>query len=188
MNQLGVLALAALAATAAAAAMALDAQTKTNHVKIAVIAPRPQDVSSPEAIVRASFEVESGPVGVARDWAREQTLYDPAGLFVAAGRDPETGALEPRRRTFQEYVDMMDAYSVQTGFVDKPLGCVTARRKYVATVTCGYEAREGAKVIERGVDMFQLYSDGKRWWILSVVWDKEEPGNPIPAELLHGRQ
>jgi hypothetical protein len=126
-------------------------------------------------------------VGVPRNWARQRTLYDPAGIFVATGRDPATGALAPRRRTFQEYVDMMDEYSVETGFVDKPLACVTRRRKYVATVTCGYEGREGPKVTERGVDIFQLYNDGTRWWILSVVWDKEEPNNPIPAELLHSR-
>jgi hypothetical protein len=26
-------------------------------------------------------------------------------------------------------------------------------------------------VITRGVNIFQLYFDGKRWWILSMVWD-----------------
>jgi hypothetical protein len=79
---------------------------------------------------------------------------------------------------------MMDEYSVKAGFVDQPLGCITNKRKYVATVRCGYEGREGSKVIERGVDIFQLYNDGKRWWILSTVWDKESPDNPIPPELL----
>ena len=78
----------------------------------------------------------------------------------------------------------MDEYSLKTGFVDQPLGCVTNKREYVATVTCGYEGREGSKATERGVDIFQLYSDGKRWWILSTVWDKEGPNNPIPPELL----
>jgi hypothetical protein len=175
-----------LAAALTAAAVALGAQMASTHVKVPAIAAQPQDVDSPEAIVRASFDVESGPVGAPRDWARQRTLYDPAGSFVATGRDPVTGALQPRRRTFQEYVDMMDEYSVHTGFVDKPLGCITNKRKYVASVTCGYEGREGSKVTERGVDIFQLYNDGQRWWILSVVWDKEEPGNPIPVELLSG--
>jgi len=50
---------------------------------------------------------------------------------------------------------------------------VTNRRAYVATVTCGYEYSERGKVQERGVDIFQLYNDGSRWWILGVVWDKE---------------
>ena len=36
----------------------------------------------------------------------------------------------------------------------------------------------------RGVDIFQLYNDGDRWWILSLVWDKESKDNPIAPELL----
>jgi hypothetical protein len=48
---------------------------------------------------------------------------------------------------------------------------------YEGTVASG-------KVITRGVNIFQLYFDGKRWWILSMVWDEERPGNPIPKELL----
>jgi hypothetical protein len=119
-------------------AMGVWAQAKTKHVKVAVVAARPEDVRSPEAIVKASFEVESGPVGASRNWARLQTLYDPAGISVATGPEPSTGAL-PRRRTVQEYVDMMDEDSAKTGFVDQPLGCLTNKREYVATVTCGYE-------------------------------------------------
>lgn len=160
------------------------AQSPTKHVKVPLIAVGAEDVSSPEAIVKASFEVESGPVGAPRDWARQRTLYDPAGISVATGPEAGTGSLKPRRRTFQEYVDMMDEYSVKTGFVDRPLGCVTNKHGYVAVVMCGYEGREGSRVTERGVDIFQLYSDGRRWWILSVVWDKEVPNNPIPRELL----
>jgi len=57
--------------------------------------PRPDDVSSPEAIVKASFEVESGPLGAPRNWARERTLYDPAGISVATGPEPGTGSLTP---------------------------------------------------------------------------------------------
>ena len=161
----------------------VSAKGKTKHVNVPIVAARPEDVGSPEAIVKASFEVESGPVGAPRNWGRQRTLYDPAGISVAAGPEPGTGSLKPRRLTFQQYVDLMDEYSVSTGFVDQPLGCVTNKREFIATVTCGYEAREGSKVTERGVDIFQLYNDGKRWWILSVVFDKEGPDNPIPQEL-----
>jgi len=164
---------------------ALSQSHTSKHVKIPVIHARPDDVSSPEAIVRATFDAQSGPVGMPRQWGRDRSLYDPNTISVAAGPEPSTGTLKPRRWiSYQQYVDELDAYLVKTGFVDQPLGCVTNKRAYVATVTCGYEAREGSKVVERGVDIFQLYSDGKRWWILSVVWDKESPDNPIPPELL----
>ncbi len=157
----------------------------TGSVSIAVIPARPEDVSSPEAIVKASFASESGPAGTPRQWARERTLFDPNTISIAAGPEAGTGKLDPRRwTTLQQYADALDAYEVKTGFVDRPLACITNKRAFVATVTCGYEASENGKVVERGVDMFQLYSDGKRWWILSVVWDKESPDNPIPPELL----
>ena len=36
----------------------------------------------------------------------------------------------------------------------------------------------------RGINSIQLVNDGKRWWIASVVWDTEQPDNPIPAQYL----
>jgi hypothetical protein len=30
-------------------------------------------------------------------------------------------------------------------------------------------------------------NDGKRWWILSIFWQAEDPKNPLPAEYLKGR-
>lgn len=157
----------------------------TGSVNIPIIPAKPEDVGSPEAIVKASFESESGPAGMPRQWARERTLFDPNTISIAAGPEPGTGKLDPRRwTTLQQYADALDAYEVKTGFVDRPMACVTDKRAFIATVTCGYEASENGKVVERGVDIFQLYNDGKRWWILSVVWDKESPDNPIPPELL----
>jgi hypothetical protein len=76
---------------------------------------------------------------------------------------------------------------VKTGFVDRKLGCVTNQYGNVATVRCGFEGLEQSKLVERGVANYQLYNDGKRWWITSVVWDQERPGNPLPPELLTNR-
>jgi hypothetical protein len=55
----------------------------------------------------------------------------------------------------------------------------------VATVLSSYEGTVAStgKVATRGVNIFQLYFDGKRWWILSMVWDEERPDNPLPPEL-----
>ena len=39
-------------------------------------------------------------------------------------------------------------------------------------------------VFGRGVNGLQLFWDGKRYWVASVVWDDERKGNPIPASLL----
>ncbi len=55
----------------------------------------------------------------------------------------------------------------------------------VATVFSSYEAKMAStgKLVSRGVNIYQLYFAGGRWWISSVSWDDEKPINPIPPEL-----
>ena len=154
------------------------------HVARPVIAPRTEDVSSIEGIVKASYEVISGGVGVPRDWGRDRTLFDPESRSVAVEVDPKTGTVTTRAKTEQEYADAADAWMVRNGFTERELAHVIKRYGNVATVLSSYEGGSaGGKNITRGVNIFQLYFDGKRWWILSMVWDQERPDNPIPPEL-----
>jgi hypothetical protein len=177
---------------AAMAALALGessgiAQTKQKeHVQFPTVAARPEDVSSIEAIVHASYETISGGVGVARQWGRDQTLYDPHARFVGIAIDPLSKETRTDSFSEQEFADETNAESVKDGFVERELGHSIQRFGNVATVLSSYEIKVSAtgKVAAHGVNMLQLYFDGKRWWILSVVWDEERPGNPIPAELL----
>jgi hypothetical protein len=55
----------------------------------------------------------------------------------------------------------------------------------VAQVFSSYESRRsrGAKPFERGINSIQLINDGKRWWVLSILWDEERPDNPLPPEF-----
>jgi hypothetical protein len=36
----------------------------------------------------------------------------------------------------------------------------------------------------RGINSFQLFFDGTRWWILTIYWQEETPEHPLPAEYL----
>ena len=154
------------------------------HVKRPVIAARIEDVSSIEGIVKASYEVISGGVDVPRDWGRDRTLFDPESRSVAVVVDAKTGAVTTKAKTEQEYADGADSWMVRNGFTERELAHVIKRYGNVATVLSSYEGRTAAgKDTTRGVNIFQLYFDGKRWWILSMVWDEERPGNPIPPEL-----
>jgi hypothetical protein len=45
-----------------------------------------------------------------------------------------------------------------------------------------------AKPFARGINSFQLFNDGKRWYIVTIYWDAERPENPIPARYLHSTQ
>jgi hypothetical protein len=65
-------------------------------------------------------------------------------------------------------------------------GHKTYRFGNVATVLSSDEgkAMSTGKVVTRGVNIFQLYYDGKRWRIHSIIWDDQRTDNPIPADLL----
>ena len=161
------------------------AQQQTKHVERPVIPARAEDVGTIEGIVKASYEAISGRVGVARDWGRDRTLFDPESRSVAVEVDAKTGAITTKAKSEQDFADEADAWMVKNGFTERELAHVIKRYGNVATVLSSYEGKTAAgKVLTRGVNIFQLYFDGKRWWILSMVWDEERPGNPIPQELL----
>jgi len=156
---------------------------KKVHVDRPTIEARAEDVSTIEGIVTASYETISGGVGVPRQWGRDRTLFDPNSRSVSVHVDAKTGTMKTTSMTEQDFADQSDASLVKDGFTERELKHVIKRYGNVATVLSSYEGSASGKVIERGVNIFQLYFDGKRWWILSMVWDEERPDNPIPAEL-----
>jgi hypothetical protein len=157
---------------------------KKVHVDRPIIEARAEDVSTIEGIVKASYETISGGIGVARQWGRDRTLFDPNSRSVAVGVNAKTGSVATHGSSEQEFADEADASMVKDGFTERELKHVIKRFGNVATVLSSYEGTVASgKVITRGVNIFQLFFDGKRWWILSMVWDEERPGNSIPAEL-----
>ncbi len=157
---------------------------KRAHVDRPIVEARAEDVGTIEGIVTASYETISGGVGVARQWGRDRTLFDPNSRSVSVSVNPKTGAVTAHGMTEQEYADESDASIVKGGFTEREIKHIIHRYGNVATVLSSYEGSDAAgKYKSRGVNIFQLYFDGKRWWILSMVWDEERPGNPIPGEL-----
>jgi hypothetical protein len=164
---------------------AIPKAKQTPHVAVATIEARAQDVNSIEAIVAASYETISGGVGVPRQWSRDRSLYDPNVRFVSISVDPQSKKIVTHSESHQDFVDSSDAFLMKEGFSERELKHVSKQFGNVATVLSSYEGKVAStgKVVTRGVNIFQLYYDGKRWWILSMVWDQERPDNPLPPEL-----
>jgi len=163
----------------------MEKQGEVRHVPVPKAEPRPEDVNSIEGIVKASYETISGGVGVPRQWGRDRTLFSSSVRYIAMSKD-KTGAVKVRTSDYQEYLDESDDFLVKQGFREVELGRKIERFGNVATVLSGYEGKltSTGKVVTRGVNIFSLYYDGKRWWIQTMLWDEEGSGNPIPAELL----
>lgn len=161
-----------------------DMETTAPTVKVESIAPRPEDVSTLDGIIKAFYETISGPQGQPRQWARDRTLYIPDMRFVSMRlRDGKPYAEIMDHQTF---VERSNDFLVREGFYETEIHRVTKAFGNVTHVFSTYEMRQtpGGPVTGRGVNSIQLYYDGKRWWIISAAWDDERPDNPIPPEFL----
>lgn len=149
------------------------------HVAVETIAARSEDVATIDGIVKAFYDVISGPAGQPRQWSRDRTLYRPDVRFVALG--VRAGKPVARIMSHQEYVDGSDASFVKNGFFETEIHRTTQQFGHMAHVWSAYESRATADgpVTDRGINSIQTYFDGERWWIASVAWDEERPGNPL---------
>jgi hypothetical protein len=155
------------------------------HVSVPRVEPRSEDVRSIDGMVKAYYEVITGPPGRPREWSRDRSLYIPELRFVAAGVD-KAGKASVRIMSHQQFVDAEDADMVREGFDEREIHRVTQRFGNIAHVFSTYETRRtgGGPLVGRGINSIELFWDGKRWWIASAIWDDERPDNLIPKEYL----
>jgi hypothetical protein len=156
------------------------------HVEVQTIAARPEDVATLDGIMKAFYEVVSGPAGQPRQWARDRSLYISDIRFVATG--VRKGDSKPYANVMdhQTFVDQSNDLLVREGFYEREIHRVTRRFGNIAHVFSTYETRRKSDgpITGRGVNSLELFYDGTRWWIASAIWDEERPDNPIPKELL----
>jgi hypothetical protein len=162
-----------------------SAQAPAAHVAVPTLAARPEDVGSIDGIIKAYYDVITGPAGQPRQWGRDRTLYWPGIRFFAASVKKD-GTPTVRVMTHQEFVDAVDPMAVKNGFDEHEIHRTMTRIGNVAHVMSTYETRTvgTGPVTARGVNSLDLYWDGKRWWITAASWDDERPNSPIPADLL----
>ena len=164
----------------------LAAQTPTprRHVSVPTVPPRATDVASVDGVVKAYYDVISGPAGEPRQWSRDRSLYIPDLRFVATGFARE----RPYARVMdhQTFVDGSDSAMVHDGFFEREIHRVTRSYGNIVQVFSTYEEHRTADgpVAGRGVNALQLFWDGTRWWVASAVWFEEDAAHPIPADLL----
>ena len=146
--------------------------------------PHPEDVASIDGVIRAYYEVVSGPPGQPRDWDRDRNLYIPGVKFVAMS--VKDGKPSAAVMTHDEYVKRSNDWLVKNGFEEREIHRVVRRFGNIAQVWSTYESRDksGGPVTARGINSLELYWDGTRWWVASAIWDDERPDNPIPKEYL----
>jgi hypothetical protein len=146
------------------------------------------DGESIESLVKAVYDVISGPAGHKRDWDRMRTLFLPDARMIAVGTTP-AGEVRRRSSTVEEYITQQGPMLESQGFIESEVASRSERFGHIAHIFSTYEARraqQDEKPFMRGINSFQLYHDGTRWWVQTIYWQSEDPRNPIPERYLKG--
>jgi hypothetical protein len=166
----------AVAQNAAAPAQATAGTTETP-------AARPEDVSSESAIIEAVYNVISGPKGQQRDWNRMRSLFVPGARLISA-HTGEDGLTTAHVMSVEDYIRLGEPLLRKDGFFEREAHRTEDRFGNIAQVFSTYESRHetDAKPFQRGINSFQLLFDGHRWWVVTIYWQGERPGMPIPKQ------
>jgi hypothetical protein len=149
-------------------------------------AARPADVDSIGAILRAAYDVISGPAGP-RDWQRFRSLFAPGARLIPAGRD-SAGHWHLRTMSADEYAQRAGQGFSSHGFYEREIGRKVDTFGAVTQVFSAYASRHGAddpQPFARGINSFQLFNDGTRWYIVTIYWNAERPDLKIPSQYLN---
>lgn len=143
--------------------------------------PLQADVHTIDGIIKAYYDVISGPAGQARDWGRDRSLHHPDALISVTGKDKNN---KPYIVT-QSISDYHKSFGVpKAGFWEYEIKRETQQFGNITHVWTTYETKKekNGPVTERGINSIQLYNDGSRWWILSWMYDSERADNQIPEK------
>lgn len=147
-------------------------------------AARPDDVKSIDAILGALYDVISGPKGQARDFDRLRSLFAPGARLMPIVT-PKEGRPEARVLSVEEFIEAAGP-ALEKGFFETEIARTTQRYANMAHVLSTYESRRAKDdpPFVRGINSIQLLYDGDRWWVVTIYWQNEVEGQPIPKAFL----
>ena len=145
----------------------------------------PSDVSSIDSLVRALYDVVSGPAGI-RNWDRMRSLFDPKAIVggVTKGSDGQLGHVS---WAVEHFIQMETPYFEKTPFYQREVNRIEHRYDCIADVFSTCEIRHkpsDENPFERGITSIQLYRSDGRWWILSTDFESDDIGVAVPKNYL----
>lgn len=145
---------------------------------------KPGDVDSIDHIIAAVYDAISGPAGP-RDWGRFRTFFYPGARLIPSRRD-DKGIVTARVSSPDEYATRAQDFFSKEGFFENSVSNRVEEWDHIAHVWSTYESHhaKGDKPFARGINSFQLFNDGSRWWILTIYWESEDPTHPLPEKYL----
>lgn len=149
----------------------------------------PPDVATTDALIRAMYESVSFPPGSQPDFDRLRALFHPDGRIIPprAERGAELEVLDVEEFISRSRVDVVSTGLERRGFQEQEIARRSAVFGSMVHILSTYESRytlADPAPFQRGINSIQLVQDSYRFWILSILWEAERPGNPIPKAFL----
>ena len=146
---------------------------------------RAADVATIGGMMKAFYEVVSGPKGQPRDWGRDRTLYTPDLRFISVS-ERRTGKLAGLIMDHQTFAESSEPGLAKKGFYENEIHRSVQQFGHIAHVFSTYESREtpDGPPTAHGINSIEMLFDGHRWWITFAEWDEERPGYLLPKDFL----
>ena len=179
----------ATALTLALAAATVPVSAQAPAADTPGVAADPADFGSIDAIITAVYDVISGEAGEERDWNRWHSLFAEGATLSAVVAAPD-GTVRRVVMTPQTWIDRSGVVITRDGFVEAEIGRTTEQFGLIAhafSTYVSYRSRSDTEPFQRGINSFQLMNDGTRWWVVSIFWQGEGPGYPIPDRYIGNR-
>ena len=134
--------------------------------------PLKADVETIDGIIKAYYEIMSGPAGELINFKRDKSLhYKNALILFSSSYD---------KKIYNDIENVYDLHEnsakTKSGIWEYEIERDTHQFGNIANVwsTFGIKEKADGIFLEKGISSIQLYHDGNRWWILSWLSQSEK--------------
>ena len=143
------------------------------------------DPRSIDSLLKVFYESLSFPEGKSPDWDRWRSLF--ASAISPCVRIAGDSVMQMDRERFIAFFGGRIKNGTLRSFREKEIGRTGESYGRLAQIFSTYEkemnlADHGKPI--RGINSFQFLFKDNRWWITSVTWQDESPGDSIPQKYL----
>ena len=163
----------------------VGAQMPPNATLSATIPARAEDVASADAIIAALYDANTNLVDRKVEADRFRSLFVPGVRLMPTLRPPTAKGII-RIQTVENYVEQAGSGPPRHGFSEREIARTSQAFGNIMQAFSTYETHRDSsdKNPIRGINSIQLFDDGTRWWVVSVLWDNARADKPIPPEFL----
>jgi len=143
------------------------------------------DVSSIDAIVKALYASITFREGEKPNLEQLRSLFNPKAPFIRITPDAVNKMdLDSFISSFSERIKTGAMKSFYEGEISRKTHDFGSIAQVFTTYNKGINKKDPKSMV-RGINSIQLFHDGQRWWISSILWQDETENNPIPHKYLH---